>query len=188
MSSLLVHIQRSDWQLFVTCTYKNSRTMGSKARYAMMFQWLRRLSAMHGGERRGDAALKNLKFIIREEFGEQNSRLHWHALISGLPASLVRPTTCLFMMGFWEGIGGGMARVRVYDAAQDGAAYTVKGLEGDLSDYSNQGANRYEVGKFNGNDTLMLIPSHTLLAEWKGAARESGRLTRQAQDRRRTAR
>lgn len=188
MSSLLVHIQRSEWQFFATGTYKNSRTMGPKARYAMMFQWMRRLAAMHGGERKGEAALRDLRFIIREEFGEQNLRLHWHALISGLPDSLVRPTTCLFMMGYWEGLGGGMSRVRVFDAAQDGASYVVKGLEGDISDYSNQGANRYEVGKFNGDDTLMLIPSRALLAEWKGAARESGRLTRQAQDRRRTAR
>lgn len=188
MSSLLTHIQRSDWQIFATGTYKNSRTMGAKARYAMMFQWFRRLAAMDGGERKGEAALRNLRFIIREEFGEQNSRLHWHALISGLKPSLVRPTTCLFMMGYWEGLGGGMARVRVFDAAQDGASYVIKGLEGDGTDWTSQGANRYEVGKFNGDDTLMLIPSRALLAEWKGAARESGRLTRQAQARRRTAR
>lgn len=184
MSSLLLHVQRSEWQLFVTCTYKNSRTMGAKARYAMLFQWLRRLAAMDKGERKGGAALRGLTFIIREEFGEQNHRLHWHALISGLKPSLVRPTTCLFMMGYWEGIGGGMARVRVYNAALDGAEYTLKGLEGGFDDWTTQGANRYEIGKFNGDDTLMLIPSHSLLADWRAAARESGRLTRQAQDRR----
>lgn len=177
MSSLLVHIQRTEWQFFVTCTYRNSRTMSAKCRHAMQFQWMRRLAAMHGGERRGEAALRNLRFVIREEFGEQNSRLHWHALVAGLPSSLVRQTTCLFMMGYWEGIGGGMARVRVFDAAQDGASYVTKGLEG-MNDWTTQGANRYEVGKFNGDQTLMLIPSHALLAEWKGAARESGRLTR----------
>lgn len=184
MSSLLLHIQRSDWQFFVTCTYKNSRTMSAKARHAMQFQWMRRLGAMHGGEKKGAASLRDLRFIIREEFGEQNSRLHWHALVSGLPQSLVRPTTCLFMMGFWEGIGGGMSRVRVFDTAQDGVSYVTKGLEGGINDWTDQGANRYEIGKFNQDDTLMLIPSHALLADWKSAARESGRLTRQAQARR----
>lgn len=184
MSSLLLHVQRSEWQFFVTCTFKNSRTMSAKARHSMQFQWMRRLAAMHGGERRGEAALRNLRFIIREELGEQNQRLHWHALVSGLKPSLVTPNTCLFMMGYWEGIGGGMARVRVYDSAQDGLAYTLKGLESTGTDWTTQGANRYEIAKFNGDDVLMLIPSHTLLAEWKGAARESGRLTRQAQVRR----
>lgn len=188
MSSILHHIQRSDWQFFVTCTFKNSRTMGPKARHSMQFQWLRRLAAMDKGERRGDAALRDLRFIVREEFGEQNSRLHWHALVAGIKPSLVRSTTCLFMMGYWEGLGGGMARVRVFDAAQDGVSYITKGLEGNGTDWTRQGANTYELGKFNHDDTLMLIPSRALLSEWRSAALESGRLTRLAQDRRRTAR
>jgi hypothetical protein len=188
MSSLLHHIQRSDWQFFVTCTYRNSETMGAKVRHSMQFQWLRRLAAMHEGERRGAAALRHLRFVIREEFGEQTERLHWHALVAGLKPSLVRSTTCLFMMGYWEGIGGGMSRVRVFDAAQDGVSYITKGLEGNGTDWTKEGANAYELAKFKSDDSLMLIPSHALLAEWRGAARESGRLTRLAQDRRKTAR
>lgn len=189
MSSLLHHIQQSEWQFFVTCTFKNSRTMSAKVRHSMQFQWLRRLAAMDKGERKGGAALRDLRFILREEFGEQNSRLHWHALVSGLKPSLVRSTTCLFMMGYWEGIGGGMARVRVYDAKQDGAAYCTKGLERvNDSHWSNQGANSYEVGKFGRDDTLMLIPSTALLADWKRAAAASRGLTRLAQDRRIIAR
>lgn len=143
----------------------------------MQFQWMRRLAAMDQGERKGQAALRNLQFVIREEFGEHTNRLHWHALVSGLKPSLVRPTTCLFMMGYWEGIGGGMARVRVYDAAQDGASYLTKGLEGK-GDWTTSGANAYEVGKFNGDQTLMLIPSTALLAEWKREAAASRGLTR----------
>jgi len=76
----------------------------------------------------------------------------------------------MFMMGFWEGIGGGMARCRVYDAGQGAAEYIAKGLEGETG-----GANRYEVGKF-GDETLMLIPSDSLLAKWKrNAAKNGGR-------------
>ncbi len=184
MSSLLHQIQRTEWQFFVTCTYKNSRTMSAKCRHAMQFQWLRRLAAMDKGERRGGAALRDLRFLIREEFGEATNRLHWHALVSGLKPSLVRSTTCLFMMGYWEGIGGGMSRVRVFDAAQDGTSYMIKGLEATGNDWTTQGANRYEIGKFNAGDSLMLIPSRALLSDWRHAALESGRLTRLAQDRR----
>ncbi len=184
-ASLLHHIQRSEWQFFVTCTYRNSRTMSEKVRRSMQFQWLRRLAAMHGGEKSADAAFRDLTWILREEFGEVTNRLHWHALVSGMKSSLVRPTTCLFMMGYWEGIGGGMARIRVYDAGQDGASYVTKGLTEDA--FTTNGANRYEVGKFNGDESLMLIPSNSLLDQWKRVAFESGRL-RLAQARRISAR
>jgi hypothetical protein len=159
--------------------------MSEKVRRSMQFQFLRRLAAMHDGEKSADAAFKDLTWILREEFGEVTNRLHWHALVSGMKSSLVRPTTCLFMMGYWEGIGGGMARIRVYDARQDGASYVTKGLTEDA--FTSSGANRYEVGKFNGDESLMLIPSNSLLDQWKRTAFESGRL-RLAQARRKSAR
>ena len=158
--------------------------MSEKVRRSMQFQFLRRLAAMHGGEKSADAAFKDLTWILREEFGEVTNRLHWHALVSGVKSSLVRPTTCLFMMGYWEGIGGGMARIRVYDAGQDGASYVTKGLDEEA--FTSSGANRYEVGKFNGDESLMLIPSNSLLLQWRGVAFESGRL-RTAQARRKSA-
>lgn len=148
--------------------------MSEKVRRAMQFQWLRRLAAMHGGEKSADGAFQNLVWIVREEFGEVTNRLHWHALVSGVPKSLVRSTTCLFMMGYWEGIGGGMSRVRTFDARKDGASYVTKGL--DEGQFTKSGADRYEIGKFNGDETLMLIPSRSLLNQWKQAAFESGRL------------
>lgn len=159
--------------------------MGAKARHAMQFQLLRYLASFGKKERRGDI-LQDTEFVIREEFGEQTERLHWHALVSGLKPSFVRQSTCLLTMGYWMGLGGGMTRIRVYDDARDGSSYVTKGLED--SDFTKEGANRYEIGKFNDDQVLMLIPSHALLANWRGAALESGRLTRTAQARRRTAR
>lgn len=139
----------------------------------MQFQWLRRFAAF--GERgQKPQKFSDLQWIIREEFGEQTERLHWHALISGCPKGIVRSTTCLYMMGFWEGIGGGMARVRVYDPRQDGVDYMTKDL-GHV-DLSTGGANGYEVGKFStykGDDSLMLIPSKSLLSEWKRVANDN---------------
>jgi hypothetical protein len=155
----------------------------------MQFELLRYLGSFGRERRRGQSALNDLRFIIREEFGEQTTRLHWHALVSGIKPSFVRDSTCLLTMGYWMGMGGGMTRIRVFDAEQDAASYMTKGLE-DLSiDTTNVGANRYEVGRFNDDDTLMLIPSNALLADWKREAFESGRLKRNlTQDRRRTAR
>ena len=140
---------------------------------------------MHGGEKSAASAFRSLVWVLREEFGEVTNRLHWHALVSGVPKSLVRSTTCLFMMGYWEGIGGGMSRIRVFDAGKDGASYVTKGL--DEGQFTKSGANRYEIGKFNGDETLMLIPSHSLQDQWKRAAFESGRL-RSSQARRISAR
>lgn len=161
--------------------------MGAKARHSMQFQLLRYMSSFGRTERRGDV-LKDTLFVIREELGEQTDRLHWHALVSGIKPSFVRSSTCLLSMGYWMGMGGGMTRIRTYNDEQDATAYVTKGLE-DLSiDTTREGANRYEVGKFNRDDTLMLIPSHALLRHWKSEAFESGRLKSLAQARRRTAR
>lgn len=185
MSALLTHIQRTKWQFFVTCTYANSRTMSEKVRRSMQFQWLRRLAVMDSGARNPSLAWDSLYWVIREEFGEATNRLHWHALCGGLPQGIARPSTCMFMMGYWEGIGGGMSRVRVYDDGQDGSSYITKGLE---SLEMLEGANRYEVGKFGTlDDSLMLIPSKSLLAKWKALCVESGGL-RLAQARRKSAR
>lgn len=177
MSSLLHLIQRVEWQFFLTCTYKNSRTMGAKARHAMQYELLRYMASFGQDKRRGEV-LKNTLFVIREELGEQTDRLHWHALVSGIKPSFVRDSTCLLSMGYWMGMGGGMTRIRTYSAEQDATKYVTKGIEELQIDTSRSGANRYEVGKFNEDDTLMLIPSHALQAEWKRMTFESGRLKR----------
>lgn len=173
MSGLLTHIQRTDWDLFVTCTYRNSRTMSEKIRRGMQFEFLRRLAEMGGGRRK--SSFSELLWVIREEFGEVTNRLHWHCLLSGLPKGIISENTCLFMMGFWEGIGGGMSRIRVYNAEADGASYITKGLE--ARDWTTQGANGYEVGKFRNyqsEESLMLIPSASLTSQWKAATFKSG--------------
>lgn len=177
MSSLLVHIQRHEWQLFCTFTYANRHTMAQKIRRSLQFKLLRRLAAM--GQKRGRerSGFDRLTWLVREEFGEATQRLHCHVLISGLPEGVVTTNTCMFLMGFWEGSGGGMARVRVYNEVGQGAAsYMTKGLE--HVDFSKQGANSYEVGKFAADDSLMLIPSKSLIKQWKETsfASKSGRL------------
>ncbi len=151
----------------------------------MQMQFLRRLSQFTSSRKLGrKASWEYLTWILREELGESTDRIHWHALIGGLPFGVTTQKTCMFMMGFWEGMGGGMSRIRVFEAGQGAAEYISKGLEGNAT-----GANRYEVGKFSfkigrhvREETLMLIPSRSLLAKWRAlAAKDGGRHLAQAQ-------
>jgi hypothetical protein len=43
----------------------------------------------------------------------------------------VNISTCFFLMHTWEKLGGGMARVRLYDQAQDGLGYLTECLRGE---------------------------------------------------------
>jgi len=80
-----------------------------------------------------------LAWCRREELGDLLGRRHYHFLLTGLPARAVNLSTCFFLMHAWEKIGGGMARVRLYDQGQDGLAYLTKCLHG---------GDAYETSKF----------------------------------------
>lgn len=151
--------------------------MREDIRRKMQIHFLRRLSEI-GQAGRERSGFSRLEWIIREELGEATNRLHWHALVAGLPQGIITPNTCMFMMGYWEGIGGGIARIRVYDVNRDATSYIAKGLE-DLT--MSGGANSYEVGKFGhgrNQDSLMLIPSNTLLSQWKRDSFRSSKIRR----------
>ena len=68
-------------------------------------------------------------WCLRREFGESTGRLHLHAVIAGLPRS-AGARKCLALMSQWESLGGGIARVRVYDSSLDGQDY-ISGLSLD---------------------------------------------------------
>jgi len=59
-----------------------------------------------------------------------------------------------------------MSRIRVYEDGLNASDYITKGLD---SDFTLNGANSYEVGKFGAKSdgSLMLIPSKSLLASWR---------------------
>ena len=80
-----------------------------------------------------------LPWCRREELGDLLGRRHYHFLLTGLPARAVCLSTCFFLMAAWEKIGGGMARVRLCDQAQDGLEYVTKCLSG---------GDAYETSKF----------------------------------------
>jgi len=146
---------RVRWQLFCTFTFKGEKVPVS-ARATLFFSLVRETASNFG------VHFSQLVWCLRLESGEASGRLHLHALIAGLPAYGISARTCLSMMSRWERLGGGIARVRVYDAALHGASYIVKGLEQTLligtADKVN-GANLYEFGKFGQADKVTLSKS-----------------------------
>ncbi len=95
-------------------------------------------------------------WALRFELGELTARPHFHALIAVPPASAVSVATCFSFMRTWEKLGGGNARVRVFDAALPGVAYVLDGVD---EAYRVCGANLYELGKFGGNCDVTLSMS-----------------------------
>ena len=61
--------------------------------------------------------------------------------------------TCFYLMDYWDKkLRCGHARVRVFDAALGGAAYTCKDLAGNLA-----GKDRYEFQKFFDSTTALTL-------------------------------
>lgn len=177
MSALLTHIQRENWQFFGSMTWRTCHLSSEGVRRKVQFEFLRKIASMSG------VPWHQLRWVIREEFGEHGDRLHWHYLLTGLPPGMVRSSTCMFLMGFYEGIGGGMARIRTYDSKLSAASYMLKGLD-------TGGANSYETGKFGfeaSDGSVMLIPARSLFSQWKREL-EPNRRQRKARDMRSAAR
>jgi hypothetical protein len=120
----------------------------------MVFAWLRTIAKGAKSKVEDDRLLsplpfKGLRWMLRAELGESTGREHFHLLITGLPLERVNIVECFWQMSAWERLGGGMARVRVYEAQLPGAQYVLKGLEQPSSD----GANAYELTKFGERET-----------------------------------
>jgi len=128
----LLMLSGEHWQFFGTLTFKRER-MPERMRPSMFnaaFRQLAKTQHLH---------FPRLAWCRREELGDLLGRRHYHFLLTGLPARAVNISTCFFLMHAWEKIGGGMARVRLYNQGQDGLEYITKCLHG---------GDAYETSKF----------------------------------------
>jgi hypothetical protein len=71
-------------------------------------------------------------FALRTEKGEFGGREHYHFLMSGLPDNAINNKLCMSIMKTWEKLGGGMARVRIYESRLHGGSYILKCLGEDV--------------------------------------------------------
>lgn len=113
------------WQLFCTLTFKGLRLANPSlkagvTRVTMWFGLYRRFCRQFG------IADSGLLWCMREEAGELGGRMHLHVLIGGVREQLINERTCFWLMHRWEELGGGMARVRLFDSALPGVEYFLK--------------------------------------------------------------
>ena len=139
---LLIQVR---WQFFGSLTFKQER-LPERVRLSMLFATLRAAAAEFR------VYFPRLPWCLRQERGEQFGRRHFHFLLAGLPRHAVNPSTCFFLMAQWERIGGGMARVTVFDPTLNGAGYVLKclGNSPDLGDI-------YESSKFGGRQCELML-------------------------------
>jgi len=144
-----------DWQFFCTFTFKptglfeKNTLKRNVVGFTMFISLVRKL----GGA--SHTHFREVLWALRGELGERNSHFHFHAVIGGLPNHWRNETTCFFLMQGWESLGGGMARVRVFNPGLDGLDYMLK----DLESATNHGGNLYELTKFGGTANVTLSNS-----------------------------
>ena len=97
-------------------------------------------------------------WCLRRERGEATGRWHQHAVIAGLPPS-AGARNCLALMSQWERLGGGMARVSVYNSSLDGLDYILKGSGLTESTAKRWAGDYHELSKFGGSCDVTLSKS-----------------------------
>ncbi len=147
------------WQLFATLTFKSER-LPERVRLGLFFALLREFCAQF------DLKFAYLLWCLRQESGEMFGRRHFHCLLAGAREALVNLTTCFWLMDKWEKLGGGMARIHVFDSRLNAGSYILKrnGFSAvDLGD-------SYESAKFTSKACELMLADRV----WKVAGWRSG--------------
>jgi len=142
-----------DWQFFCTFTFRQER-LPERVRKAMFIGLLRETANNSG------LHVNRIMTALRQERGETFGRLHYHALIAGLPLHYKNWVTCNSTEKLWVKLGGGHARVTEYNPTLSGVDYILK--EGDemARSFATRWAGDYhELTKFGGSCDLTLSES-----------------------------
>lgn len=143
-------LSRIRWDLFATLTFKGQVPRPQIAR-RMAYRHLREAAKISG------QPYGRLLIALREEHGEKNGRFHLHYLLGGTQTSNAI-TFAHRLEHQWKGSTGGIVQIRPYDRARAGVEYVTKCLTGSSW---NDGANRYEVAKFDRANEVTLSRSVT---------------------------
>jgi hypothetical protein len=163
-----IHVlNRIGWQVFGTLTFKSER-LPERVRVSLFFALLRESKAIFG------LKLIRLLWCLRQESGEVTGRRHFHFLLAGAPERTVIPTSCFWLQDKWEKLGGGMARIHVFDSSLNAGSYIMKrcGFGESI------GGDAYESAKFSDKACeLMLADRVWKVAGWRSEY-ETARLAR----------
>ena len=152
-------LNKIEWQFFATLTFRSER-LPERVGLGLFFAALREFCRKFGMK------FPVLLWCLRQESGEVFGRRHFHCLLAGVREALVNQSTCFWLMDKWEKLGGGMARIHVFDSALNGGSYILKrnGFGGvDLGD-------SYESAKFSSKACELLLADRV----WKVAGWRSG--------------
>src|SRR6266480_4327709 len=120
-------VSQVPWQFFCTLSWANVgefRAPPSPRRQICAFFAFAREAANTAG-----VHFKRLMWCLRKEAGEKTGRDHYHCLLSVVGSEWVNLTTCFYLNNLWDvKLRCGHARVRLFDAALGGVAYTMKDL------------------------------------------------------------
>ena len=139
------------WQYFCSFSLRSEKHC---ARFGpQMFVALVRIQARSFG-----LHFSRVLWCLRRELGESTGRPHLHAVIAGLPP-FAGGRNCLALMSQWESLGGGIARVSVYNSSLDGLDYILKGSGLTESTAKRWAGDYHELSKFGGSCDVTLSKS-----------------------------
>lgn len=144
MQPELYNLGHVGWQVFGTLTFKSER-IPIRVRRSLWFAFVRAIAG------KAHVHFSKALWVLREERGERFGRVHLHYLFGGMPSNFACITSCFVQAATWEKLGGGIARVSVFDQALNGLTYLTKCLNAGLA---------YETGKF-GWESSNLTLSHS---------------------------
>lgn len=137
-----------DWQFYGTLTFKQAR-LPERIRDSMWNAMIRKTAKAFG------IHPKKMLTALSPENGEIGGRFHYHYLLAGLPRQGINIASCFAQMSHWEQMGGGMARVYLFDPSLNGIGYITKCL-GEKSDVAGL---CYETAKMGASLQLRLSPA-----------------------------
>jgi hypothetical protein len=147
LDSYAYTLARIRWDVFGTLTFRSVPT--TKKAYGRAWAFMRQAAELV------QRPYSQLLIALRAELGEMTGRFHFHFLLGGTKArNLI--TLAHQLEHRWFGLfgQGAISKCRAYNRSRAGVAYVTKCL-GDRT----QGANEYELGKFNLADTVTLSRS-----------------------------
>jgi hypothetical protein len=147
-------LERVNWDLFCHLTLPGNLLLAGDTRLgSTIFAWLRCVADF------GGIHFRDLLWVTRSEVGEATGRLHFHALLGGLPAPARSRRSRFAVKNQWEKITRSMSRVYRFNDGLPGVGYVLKG-----------GA-AYEAGKFSRSADVVCVSQSIVRAfELGGAA------------------
>lgn len=162
-------LQSVKWDFFGSFTFRSER-LPERVRLGMWFALERKIAQWHS------VSALWMPWALRQEPGEIGFRLHFHALIGGVPSYAVTETKCMAIMAQWEKLGGGYARCRIFDRGRNAPEYILKCLSDHEGVSRLEGKDIYESSKFGASRCHLMLAKSVYAINATNARRDLSRI------------